>query len=152
MIDRKSAFGLSVPEQQSFIAAVNHMNAGTPTTAYGAVVGIHADMTHRMHTIMGGGAIGRQRFLPWHRDFLLRFEQALRHIDQSVSVPYWQWSVNRSVPSWLSALKPKVAVPATPMSPPQVVQVSRSPHLAAGLPTATAVNSLDQKDRKSTRL
>lgn len=35
-------------------------------------------------------------FLPWHRRFLLEFERALQRIDSAVSVPYWDWTVDRS--------------------------------------------------------
>ncbi|MEG8277553.1 tyrosinase family protein [Streptomyces sp. AHA2] len=35
-------------------------------------------------------------FLPWHRQFLLELETALRRVDASVSVPYWDWTRNRS--------------------------------------------------------
>ncbi|MFB8248858.1 tyrosinase family protein [Streptomyces sp. NPDC055952] len=35
-------------------------------------------------------------FLPWHRQFLLDLERALRRVDASVSVPYWDWTRNRS--------------------------------------------------------
>jgi len=35
-------------------------------------------------------------FLPWHRRFLLEFERALQRIDPGVSVPYWDWTVDRS--------------------------------------------------------
>lgn len=34
-------------------------------------------------------------FLPWHRILLLEFEKALRRIDESVTVPYWDWTKNR---------------------------------------------------------
>lgn len=35
-------------------------------------------------------------FLPWHRQFLLELERALRRVDSSVSVPYWDWTRQRS--------------------------------------------------------
>ncbi|MEV5382215.1 tyrosinase family protein [Streptomyces sp. NPDC052721] len=45
-------------------------------------------------------------FLPWHRRFLLELERALRRVDSSVTVPYWDWTRDRtktSVP-WTSDL------------------------------------------------
>ncbi|MFJ5263795.1 tyrosinase family protein [Streptomyces sp. NPDC088387] len=38
-------------------------------------------------------------FLPWHRQFLLQLEDALRRIDDSVSVPYWDWTRDRTAKS-----------------------------------------------------
>ncbi|WP_031114021.1 tyrosinase family protein, partial [Streptomyces sp. NRRL S-146] len=35
-------------------------------------------------------------FLPWHRRFLLEFERALQSVDASVSLPYWDWTVDRT--------------------------------------------------------
>jgi tyrosinase len=35
-------------------------------------------------------------FLPWHRKFLLELERALRRVDSSVSVPYWDWTRDRT--------------------------------------------------------
>ncbi|MGW0843645.1 tyrosinase family protein [Streptomyces sp. NPDC002787] len=34
-------------------------------------------------------------FLPWHRRFVLDLEQALRRVDESVTVPYWDWTRDR---------------------------------------------------------
>merc|ERR1712000_770222 len=41
-------------------------------------------------------AHGGPMFLPWHRQFLLLFEQELQKIDSSVSLPYWDWTVDNS--------------------------------------------------------
>ncbi|MFF7639278.1 tyrosinase family protein [Streptomyces canus] len=38
-------------------------------------------------------------FLPWHRRFLLELEKALRRVDSSVSVPYWDWTRDRTATS-----------------------------------------------------
>lgn len=38
-------------------------------------------------------------FLPWHRRFLLDMENALRSVDDSVTVPYWGWTRDRSTTS-----------------------------------------------------
>ncbi|MFJ7332567.1 tyrosinase family protein [Streptomyces sp. NPDC101110] len=35
-------------------------------------------------------------FLPWHRRFLLDLENALRRVDDSVTLPYWDWTRDRS--------------------------------------------------------
>lgn len=38
-------------------------------------------------------------FLPWHRQFLLELERALRRVDSSVTVPYWDWTHDRTATS-----------------------------------------------------
>ncbi|KOX01424.1 MULTISPECIES: tyrosinase family protein [Streptomyces] len=38
-------------------------------------------------------------FLPWHRRFLLELERALRRVDSSVTVPYWDWTRDRTTAS-----------------------------------------------------
>jgi tyrosinase len=38
-------------------------------------------------------------FLPWHRRFLLDLEQALRRVDSSVTIPYWDWTRDRTTTS-----------------------------------------------------
>ncbi|GHD99123.1 tyrosinase family protein [Streptomyces alanosinicus] len=35
-------------------------------------------------------------FLPWHRKLLLDLERALRRVDDSVTVPYWDWTRDRT--------------------------------------------------------
>ncbi|MEU6578024.1 tyrosinase family protein [Streptomyces sp. NPDC046805] len=38
-------------------------------------------------------------FLPWHRRFLLELEHALRRVDSSVTLPYWDWTRHRTATS-----------------------------------------------------
>ncbi|MFI6351883.1 tyrosinase family protein [Streptomyces sp. NPDC050743] len=38
-------------------------------------------------------------FLPWHRRFVLELEWALRRVDSSVTVPYWDWTRDRTTTS-----------------------------------------------------
>src|SRR6266849_10398475 len=65
--ERRDQATLTSVEQSRYLCAFDVVNAnGT----LGALCDIHADMSHRQHT--------NDRLLPWHRIFLLIFEQALR--------------------------------------------------------------------------
>ena len=73
---------------------------------YEHLVRVHAGMLgepdgfrysrHRMHgmgsMLIGSGPLGYRRFLPWHRAYLIIFERELRRIDDSLSIPYWDWN------------------------------------------------------------
>lgn len=37
--------------------------------------------------------------MPWHRQYLLEFEKALRWVDPSVTLPYWDWTTDRGTDS-----------------------------------------------------
>ncbi|MCY3823202.1 MAG: tyrosinase family protein [Nitrospinae bacterium] len=78
---------VSFERWNDFRNAVNDMiNNGT----YGELAKIHANMQHRMHGRWHGN-VGVQRFLPWHRAYLIAFERELRKIDDTLSLPYWDW-------------------------------------------------------------
>lgn len=38
-----------------------------------------------------------QRFLPWHRAYVLAMERALQEIDSDVHIPYWDWTSDVSI-------------------------------------------------------
>ncbi len=44
------------------------------------------------HANFNNGIHGGPAFLPWHRDFLRKFELALQAVEPSVTLPYWDWT------------------------------------------------------------
>ncbi len=78
---RKNLTRLTVAERQAFTNAVNQLRANGDYDPY--VVAHQGAMSHGH----GGPA-----FFSWHREFVLRFEQALQAIDPGVSLPYWDWT------------------------------------------------------------
>lgn len=78
---------------------------------YNEIVNIHANPSRDMHSRnMATGQISRtgaQRFLPWHRVYLLEFEKILQEEDPSVTIPYWNWTKNRKFPDWLAQFTPQ---------------------------------------------
>jgi len=42
-------------------------------------------------------------FLPWHREYLLRFERALQQIVPGITLPYWDWATDAALPDFKQA-------------------------------------------------
>jgi tyrosinase len=87
---RKNQSSLTPAERAAFVAAVKALKA---SGAYDVFVDQHrtAFMAGPNDPAHGGPA-----FLPWHREYLRRFERALEGIDPTVSIPYWDWTVDRT--------------------------------------------------------
>ncbi|WP_429650434.1 tyrosinase family protein, partial [Skermanella aerolata] len=85
---RKNQASLTLSERAAFVAAVRALKANG---AYDTFVAQHraAFLAGRNDPAHNGPG-----FLPWHREYLLRFERALQSIDPSVSLPYWDWTVD----------------------------------------------------------
>ena len=83
---RKNQSSLTASEKAAFIAAVKALKANG---IYDTFVAQHraAFMASPNDPAHGGPA-----FLPWHREYLRRFELALEQIDPDVSIPYWDYS------------------------------------------------------------
>src|SRR5216683_2521275 len=80
---------------------------------------------------------GTERFLPWHRIYLILLEQQLRAIHPDVYIPYWDWTVDRGFPSWLAGYTPTVTTPAQ-----GAITVTRSPHDPNFLPTVAEIGNV----------
>lgn len=105
IIIRKNIISLSENEKKHFIEAVlalkqNTRDAVVADNRYDDYVLMHAktmsqpsgtDSSHRMRNLAHRSPI----FLPWHREYLIRFEQDLRKEVSDVAIPYWDWTDNR---------------------------------------------------------
>jgi tyrosinase len=96
---RKNEDTLSSKEIKAFVDAIKTLkttyNDGSTVSVYDSFVQEHAD------AFANGQAHGGPAFLAWHREFLLQFEQALQTVDSSVTIPYWDFTVDNSTSSSL---------------------------------------------------
>jgi hypothetical protein len=100
---RKNAARLTPTERDNFLRAALTLkntiaNPGAPAaqqiSIYDQFVAIHL---YTLNVSVPGGGVsnmGHQNsaFGPWHRYYLLRFEQALQAVDPTVTLPYWDWT------------------------------------------------------------
>jgi len=90
---RKNQNQLTPQEKQKFVNALLALKAnGT----YDRYVQMHLDAMANATPQGGNSAHRGPAFLPWHREYLRRFELELQNIDPDVTIPYWDWSVDRS--------------------------------------------------------
>jgi hypothetical protein len=83
---RKNYRNLTDVERNRFVEALFHLKS---TGIVDQFANIH--VTHMEH-----GIHRSSHFLPWHREFILRFENALRAHHPDITIPYWNSSVDRS--------------------------------------------------------
>lgn len=102
IIIRKNVKSLSSAEKQDFVDAIKALKANTKDAKiadnrYDDYVVMHAqtmarsagtDANSDMRNLAHRGPI----FLPWHREYLRRFELELRMAVPGVAIPYWDWT------------------------------------------------------------
>ncbi len=93
MAVRKNQANLTATEKRSF---VNALLALKKSGKYDEFVRTHNEFI--MSDSDTSDRVGHRSpsFLPWHRRFLIQFEQELQRIDSSVTLPYWDWTVDRT--------------------------------------------------------
>ncbi|MFH8799474.1 tyrosinase family protein [Streptomyces sp. NPDC017936] len=93
---RRDVSTLTASERRRFVDA---MLAVKRRGEYDEFVRIHIDY----YVSDGEGGLRTAHmapsFLPWHRRFLLDLEEALRRVDSSVTLPYWDWTQDRTATS-----------------------------------------------------
>lgn len=96
--ERKKESTLTVGEQTAFLNALKAVKANGD---YDNLV-----LTHRTHSenpnlpLVPNEAHRGPGFLAWHRQFLLELEALLQAEDATVTIPYWDWTVD-PFPAWL---------------------------------------------------
>jgi tyrosinase len=93
---RNDVSALTKAERRRFVDALLELKR---RGEYDEFVRVHID--HYVSDGEGGLRTAHMApsFLPWHRRFLLDLEEALRRVDDSVSVPYWDWTRDRTASS-----------------------------------------------------
>ena len=98
---RKNAVDMPDDEIGTFLEAIMRLKAKqapdqTDISVYdqfaalhGAVMGVTTPKSGTETINFAHGNIG---FLPWHRQYLLKFEDALRSEVAGVTIPYWDWA------------------------------------------------------------
>ncbi|MGR9052518.1 MAG: tyrosinase family protein [Gammaproteobacteria bacterium] len=99
MATRKSVRALSASEKADYIRGVKALKA---SGLYDQFVRIHVDAMNRATVSSSetndpnfrNAAHRGPAFLPWHREFILRFELALQDAlsDKNFGLPYWDWA------------------------------------------------------------
>jgi tyrosinase len=97
LVVRKNAASLTADEELRFVSAVLGLKKKPSPWLDGISVYDTFVLWHRdafgcslMAAHMGPA------FFPWHRQFVLLFEEQLRLIEPTVTVPYWDWAVDNS--------------------------------------------------------
>uniref|UniRef100_A0AC35TI99 ShKT domain-containing protein n=1 Tax=Rhabditophanes sp. KR3021 TaxID=114890 RepID=A0AC35TI99_9BILA len=87
---RKELRMMSNEERQRYHFAVQKLKAN-------GEIGNFARLHSQFAT--SGSAHSGPAFLPWHREFLKRYEIALRQIDPTVALPYWDSTLESGLPT-----------------------------------------------------
>ncbi|HVR57251.1 MAG TPA: tyrosinase family protein [Pseudolabrys sp.] len=92
---RKNYRNLTAAERELFVQALYHLKQTGFVDQFAEI--------HRRRFFEN--IHGTSHFLPWHREMLLRFERELQAFDTSITIPYWDWTVDRSPsdPLWANS-------------------------------------------------
>jgi tyrosinase len=115
---RKNVVDLTQQEKDDFVDTLKKLkttpgNNDKGASLYDEIVAVHTAGMTFAHEHLGGQVImpmptihatgpasdahadaahENSGFLPWHREYLYRFEQALQSVNPNVTLPYWDWT------------------------------------------------------------
>lgn len=107
MRTRKNVKSLTETEKKNFVTAVLALKK-KPSTLHPGNTGFsryddYVEVYRNATLNQIGWAHGGPAFLPWHREFILQFENDLAVIDATVALPYWDWTDSNPAANPLTA-------------------------------------------------
>lgn len=96
---RKNHLHMTAREKERFIHAVVEIKK---QGLYDEFVALHIQVNSQDYLDKWGGKrLGHVNpgLFPWHRQYLIKFEQALQRVDPRVTLPYWDWTTDQGVDS-----------------------------------------------------
>lgn len=101
---RQNYRDLTQPQKDAFVNACLALKAKDPGATDDTVLGWD-DIVKLHDDEFSNGIHGGPTFLAWHRDLLLRLEDALRTVNggqfPAVTIPYWDWTEEAGFPALL---------------------------------------------------
>lgn len=97
-VTRKEWRQLSDQEQSAYIDAVKQIKA-RPEGPQSNPSQWNFDQFAKVHYDYQADNHSKAPFLPWHRIFIQRYEDALKSINQHIVLPYWDWTVDSQNPA-----------------------------------------------------
>ncbi len=95
---------LSLAEKQRYINAVKTVSTSPEfQPLYNELVKRYKDS---FNTIVQYTMSETSQFFPWHRYFLLEYENLLKMVDSYITIPYWDWTLNPNKPYESSVFDP----------------------------------------------
>ena len=86
---RKEFLSMSLKEREHYLQVFLKASILPQFKAqFDHILTIHPAYFWRIHVL--------KYFFPWHRWYILKFENLLRQVDCRVTVPYWDWSRSKS--------------------------------------------------------
>jgi tyrosinase len=153
--ERKNVNKLNDDEKKILISALeNSIKSGE----YAKLVTFHSQYMYDIHSF-GGGPHVNQRFLPWHRVYLVKLEEMLNNTmkqenpgkEYNIAFPYWDWEHDRKIPDLFLNFTPTMNVEVYQYINGQQIgsqifnlQVKRfpDPDLNSTLPTSQIINRI----------
>jgi tyrosinase len=87
---RREVRNLSKSEWATYVDALLNLQKGPSPTAYDKIVKVHLDIGAATHI--------KPLFFPWHRAYLAYVEAELQKYDDSIMIPYWNWTFDSQAP------------------------------------------------------
>jgi tyrosinase len=91
---RKNQANLTEQEKTNFVNALKTLKT---TYRPGSTLDVYDEFVQEhFESFSSGQAHGGPAFLVWHREFLLEFEHELQTVNPTVTIPYWDFTVDNS--------------------------------------------------------